>query len=57
MEKWKIALKLNVHCSLIFEKKQPKITYTYTGIANSFSNRRSDLDAAPACSTDAILLS
>jgi len=49
--------KMNVHCCLIFERKQPQITYTHTGIANSFSNRRSYLDVAPACSTDAFLLS
>ena len=57
MKRRGIALKLNVHCCLIFEKKQPKIPYTCTGIANLFSKRRSYLDAAPACSTDAFLLS
>jgi hypothetical protein len=42
---------------LIFEKKQPKITDTYTGIANLFSNRRAYLNADPSCGTDALLLS
>jgi hypothetical protein len=44
---------------LNFEKKQPKIpyTYTYAGIANLFSKRRAYLDVAPACSTDALFLS
>ena len=58
--KWEIrgiVSQLNVYCCLIFGNKPSKIPYTYTGIANLFSNRRVYFVAAAGCSTDALLSS